>query len=129
MCLEHEPPVSEPCEDQDCFDLIPEGYRKYVTPRTPNGERLNVTFSLSIFDMDEINTEKMDFRLHGYVHSVWSDMRLIMNGSEVNNGKCAKHIWTPEVVFEAVKSADLFGSSYLHISLDKIVNMAQRFDS
>ncbi|GFY64193.1 hypothetical protein TNIN_126001 [Trichonephila inaurata madagascariensis] len=116
------------------------------------GEPLAVNFSLTIFDLDEINTESMfceqyhssksvhdfgitlyvtplfqDFRMHGYVHSTWTDERLTMNGSEVNNGKCSSHIWTPDVVFETAKSSQIFGSTYLHITLDKVVNMAQRF--
>ncbi|GFW07602.1 DUF4817 domain-containing protein [Trichonephila clavipes] len=65
--------------------------------------------------------------MHGYVHSTWTDERLTMNGSEVNNGKCSSHIWTPDVVFETAKSSQIFGSTYLHITLDKVVNMAQRY--
>ncbi|GIY13455.1 glycine receptor subunit alpha-3 [Caerostris extrusa] len=114
-------------EDESCLDLIPVGYKKHLAPPGLEGQPLNVTFAITIIDIDEINTGTMDFRIHGYIFNNWIDDRLLVSNTEIVNAKCSHYIWVPDMVFETAKSAQQFGNRFLYIDKDKNVTLAERY--
>ncbi|KAF8787428.1 glycine receptor subunit alphaZ1-like [Argiope bruennichi] len=113
--------------DQDCLDLLPTEYKKYVPPKF-KGKPINVTYSMVIYDLDEINEATMDFRLHGYLRTDWLDERLIINTSIINN-RCADYLWVPDVIFEQAKVTQTFGrqNTLLTIEESKRLRSAERY--
>ncbi|GIY04121.1 gamma-aminobutyric acid receptor subunit beta-1 [Caerostris darwini] len=114
-------------EDESCLDLIPVGYKKHLAPPGLEGQPLNLTFAITIIDIDEINTGTMDFRIHGYIFNNWIDDRLLVTNTEIVNAKCSHYIWVPDMVFETAKSAQQFGNRFLYIDKDNNVTLAERY--
>ncbi|CAN8030634.1 unnamed protein product [Ixodes persulcatus] len=75
-----------------------------------------VNVSMKIVDVDDINEERMDFRLHTYFEESWRDFRLKTSvvgrwRYSVLPERVAKLIWTPDVVFSNTKKSSIFKES------------------
>ncbi|GFR01303.1 gamma-aminobutyric acid receptor subunit pi [Trichonephila clavata] len=60
--------------------------------------------------------------MHGYLITSWKDDRLLVNGTEVKNSKCADYIWTPSIIFRTVEKKETFESreNFMNISETEI---------
>ncbi|XP_064478625.1 glycine receptor subunit alphaZ1-like [Ornithodoros turicata] len=81
-----------------------------------------VNVSMKIMDVDDINEERMDFRLHTYIEESWRDPRL--RTSIVRDWKypvlpesVAALIWKPDVVFSNTKKSSVFMQSVQSIAI------------
>ncbi|GFT64180.1 glycine receptor subunit alpha-2 [Nephila pilipes] len=89
-----------------CEELIPNDYKRFDPPSHKGS--VPVYIKLFIIDIDEINEESMDFRLHMYIDSAWNDTRLDVNAFSAFNDQCAKYFWIPNVIFERAKPSPSF---------------------
>ncbi|XP_035222712.1 glycine receptor subunit alpha-2-like isoform X1 [Stegodyphus dumicola] len=115
-------------DDDPCSILIPKGYEKYRAPSN-KGQPINVYIQLDILDIDEVNEETMDFRLHAYVSSAWNDSRLDQVENKQVYHQCLNSIWTPDLIFEAAKQTNLLsaGKSYFRIEADGSLYLSHRY--
>ncbi|XP_077489201.1 glycine receptor subunit alphaZ1-like [Amblyomma americanum] len=76
-----------------------------------------VNVSMKIVDVDDINEERMDFRLHTYIEESWHDYRLRTAPFAGRwrrvpvPRRVARLMWTPDVVFSNTKRSSIFRQS------------------
>ncbi|XP_077527575.1 glycine receptor subunit alpha-2-like [Haemaphysalis longicornis] len=105
------------CSSEELWDnFLPSNYSK-SDPPFANGVAVLVNVSMKIVDVDDINEERMDFRLHTYIEESWHDSRL-RTGPFANKWRrtsvprrVARLIWAPDVVFSNTKKSSIFRQS------------------
>ncbi|GIY89066.1 glycine receptor subunit alpha-2 [Caerostris darwini] len=124
--------------DKLCNNLLPEGYEIYKAP-DEDGKPITVLVGFQVLDIGEVDEEKMDFRLHAFVTSMWNDSRLLLDKYSKNEEsefiivyeRCRRYFWTPDVFFENAKHIENYEntspSTLLKVLPDGAIIMSTRY--
>ncbi|XP_037286330.2 glycine receptor subunit alphaZ1 [Rhipicephalus microplus] len=102
--------------DEVWNNFLPSNYSKSEPP-VVDGMAVLVNVSMKIVDVDDINEERMDFRLHTYIEESWRDGRLRTSPFADRwrrmsvPRRVARLMWTPDVVFSNTKRSSIFRQS------------------
>ncbi|KAL1414271.1 hypothetical protein MTO96_030507 [Rhipicephalus appendiculatus] len=102
--------------DEVWNNFLPSNYSKSEPP-VVDGMAVLVNVSMKIVDVDDINEERMDFRLHTYIEESWRDGRLRTSPYAERwrrmsvPRRVARLMWTPDVVFSNTKRSSIFRQS------------------
>ncbi|KAL3238762.1 hypothetical protein MRX96_021795 [Rhipicephalus microplus] len=102
--------------DEVWNNFLPSNYSKSEPP-VVDGMAVLVNVSMKIVDVDDINEERMDFRLHTYIEESWRDGRLRTSPFAERwrrmsvPRRVARLMWTPDVVFSNTKRSSIFRQS------------------
>ncbi|XP_070380799.1 glycine receptor subunit alpha-2-like [Dermacentor albipictus] len=102
--------------DEVWNNFLPSNYSKSEPP-VVDGMAVLVNVSMKIVDVDDINEERMDFRLHTYIEESWRDDRLRSSPFAQRwrrmsvPRRVARLMWAPDVVFSNTKRSSIFRQS------------------
>lgn len=100
--METVPPVIEPQNASDILKILFQNYDKTLRPKHA-GEPLDITLSIGILSLSNIEEENMQFTADMYMRQIWNDTRLAFGdgGSAlVLQGAALDDLWLPDTFFE-----------------------------
>ncbi|GBN57669.1 hypothetical protein AVEN_132932-1 [Araneus ventricosus] len=99
-------------------NIFPPDYNKQESPSIP-GKPVSLFIDLGVMDIDRIDESSMEFSIQTYLREIWNDQRLNLSCFLEENVRATigipdlvvNELWTPDLIFDNVKSGVLFSLS------------------